>query len=564
MKTDLNFPVRLRCVFPRIAGLQNSRAARWISYLLILAMLNVTHGCYYLKVNTRQEPDASMITDLDMAGKNFFLHFGRDVWRLSHLEVTSSLLKGQIREATSASQERPIIPGKPYRYYNRASNNQSYLLNEVHIFAGEYSELGNNMVSVPVESIHKIDLYDHDSASTVGSWILTGVGIVAGVFTLLIIGILLFKESCPFIYTYDGSDYQFAGEIYSGSIQPSLERHDYLKLPWYPGQVEYRMRMTNEVREIQHTNLMELLVIDHPEHIKVLVDKYGEIHTLTGPQTPRKAVNLAGNDILTAVSVPDGIHYTSLPGNNELPLTDGVIMEFTRPAGAAKATIAIRAKNSVFLDYMMGRFHDQFGNLYNRWTRKQRKAPEEPLRAWSLDQGLPLSLFIERNSTWEFVDYYHIAGPMAFREDVLSVPLHDDDPETLRFKLEFGNFFWEIDYVSADFSPGVPVESYTVPAREAFDEDSGDVTRLLAGNDKLYFTQHPNQNSTEIVFDLPGMTHEGRTLFLHSKGWYEVLRNPSGKADRKYLETFRQKGTFNRFTNETIQSVYGRIADASQ
>ena len=81
---------------------------------------------------------------------------------------------------------------------------------------------------------------------------------------------MLTKSSSPFIYAYNGESYEFVGEIYSGAIHPPLERHDYLPLPvLQPVENEYSIKIANEIKEIQHTYLTELLVFDHPENAEI-------------------------------------------------------------------------------------------------------------------------------------------------------------------------------------------------------------------------------------------------------------------------------------------------------
>ena len=345
------------------------------------------------------------------------------------------------------------------------------------------------------------------------------------------------------------------GEIYSGSIHKPLERNDYLRLPIYPGQKSYSLKLTNEAQEIQHTNFLELLVIDHPENTDVLMDKYGKLTTLYQPLAPLKATNLAGENFTTAVSAKDNLSYQSNSTGAELPLKDGVIMQFPSQGDAKTAKLLIRAKNSILLDYTLGQFYDMFGSAFYGYMKKQEKAPAANLRQWTLDQEIPLKLYVERGGQWEFVDYYNIAGPMKFKEDVLSFPLKGNETYPLKVKLEFGNFLWEIDYAAIDYSPDQPLTIQALPVKTAISEVQKDVTRLLSKDDKRYCNQPTTENEAVVTFDLPEQTGQSRSLILHSKGWYQVLRNPSGKPDIEYLKTFRQPGRFNQFVNEEVKKM---------
>ncbi len=232
-----------------------------------------------------------------------------------------------------------------------------------------------------------------------------------------------------------------------------------------------------------------------------------------------------------------------------------MILGFPVQTGAKSARLAIRAKNSILLDYMMGQFHDLFGSAYHHYMKKQEKLQGAELRQMALERGIPLSVYIERDGDWEFVDYFNIAGPMAFKEDVLEIPLTGREPDPLRIKLEYGSFLWEIDYTAIDYSAGLEVTSFTVPVKTAFDEKQKDVSGLLKDDDNNYYVQPETDNQAIVTFDLPELTGPDRTVILHSKGWYQVIRDPEGKPEIEKLRAFRQPGHFNRFTNEKMKTM---------
>ncbi len=547
--------------------IQKKSTLRLISIALTFVMLNLTFGCHsYFKVNTSSKPSSETISGMNNNGKTIVVHFNEKKWILSGVQVKNNIVTGQLNEYKFQPTLKPIRPDKPNRFLARGNKvkDQKYLLKEVHLYLDEFADMGNNIVSIPVSSINKIEIYDKDSGSTVGSWVLGSIGVTAGAFAVALVFVAIFKESCPFIYTWDGEKYQFAGEIYSGTIHKPLERNDYLKLPAYPGQKSYSLKITNEVREIQNTNMLELLVIDHPENVNILMDKYGKVTTLNQTTAPLSATNLAGDNVKALVSSKDNLFYQSTSNGPEIPLKDGVILTFPGQADAKIARLAIHAKNSIILDHMMGRFHDMFGTAYKRFMKNQQNAPAAEMRQWSLDQGIPLSLYIERDGKWEFVDYYNIAGPMKYKDDVLSVPLKGNETIPLKVKLEFGSFLWEIDYAAVDYSQDQNVTSYTASVKTAITGEKKDVAGLLNKDDGKYYTQPEVGNEAVVTFDLPEPAAAGlsRTVILHSKGWYELLLNPVGKPDMGKLKAFRQPGHFNRFVAEKLNEMKQQTSPA--
>lgn len=567
MKNWLQLSKSSLSVLPAWFKIQNKRAIKWISLGLTFAIVNLSVGCKsYFKVNSSSAPSSETLIGMRDAGKTIIVHFNESKWILSDVQIKNNFITGKLNNYNFPPTRKPVRPTKPNRYIaskrSFKSPSQKYLLKEVHLYLDEFAEQGNSQVSIPVSSISKIEIYDKDTAATVGSWVLGGVGVTAGALIVLGVIVALTKESCPFIYTWDGENYQFTGEIYSGTIHKPLERNDYLKLTAYPGQNSYTLKITNEVREIQNTNMLELLVFDHPENVNVLVDKYGTATSLSQPVAPSLATNLAGENVTKLLSSRDNLFYQSTTALAALPVKDGLILEFPNDGETKMAKLAIRAKNSIILDYMLGQFHDMFGTAYKGFMKKQQKSSATEIRQWTLDQGIPLSLYVERNGKWEFEDYYNIAGPMAFKEDVLSFPLKGNETNPLRVKLEYGNFLWEIDYASIDFSDDQKITSYIVPPKTVITEEEKDVTALLVKDDNNYYTQPSMDNEAVVTFDLPEFKGQNRTIILHSKGWYQLLRNPVGKPDIEKLKAFRQPGHFNKFVNEKLKKMEQQVSQA--
>ncbi len=512
----------------------------------------------YFKVNSSVPSSAEAVGNLREAGKTIVFHFEEKKWQLTDIQIADSAITGRPEWYDKAPTLRPVRVDRPNKYLTGKNFNQSYLLNEVHLYAGEYALLPGGKVSIPIAAVTRMDLYDKDTQTTVGHYVFTGLGVSAAIFGGFYLIYILTKESCPFVYVRNGEAFQFAGEIYSGSIHPPLERDDYLRLPGSGDARQCTLKISNEVKEVQHTNLLELLVAGHPDGTELLPDKYGNLHLLSDPVLPVSACNLEGKNVKEELAARDGHVYISDPSGSEFPLKDGVLLTFPNKSGAASVKVHLRAKNSIIFDYVMGEFHDLFGSLYPRYMQKQQRAPAARLREMALKRGLPLSLSVERGGDWEYVDYFNISGPMALKEDILEIPLHGDEGDSLKIKLESAMFLWEIDYAALDFSPAAEVVSATVPLAAAIDENGKDVAPLLLHDDALYYIQPEIGNQAVVTFDLPGSSLPERTLILHSKGWYRILRDPQGKPDKRELQAFREPEHFNRFINSRMRE-FGKV-----
>lgn len=444
--------------------------------------------------------------------------------------------------------------------------------NRIHLYLDSSVAVPDSLpseITIPLASITKIEAYDVDTAVTV-IYALGAIAISTFV-TYMIIMIVItliegiekveLKESCPFIYTYNGESYEFIGEIYSGAIFPQLERHDYLLLPSIKSvDNEYWIKMSNKVHEIQYTNIAELLVFDHSPGSDVLVDKYGTPHILTNPQSPRSAINYKGDTVLNSISEVDSINYLSTVIDRDEDIFDGIILNFERPQNIDSAKLVIRAKNSFWLDYVAGQFYNLFGEKYNNWYEKQKTVPENDLRRRSLDRGIPLLIYLEKDGEWIFEDYYHIIGSMAEKNDIISLDITDIEEEEINVKLEFGCLFWEIDYVAMDFSPDIPITEKTITLKSALDQNDQDVSQLLMNNDDKYQVMYNVGDDVTLKFPAPEiMDNKTRTVILHSKGHYQVIRNPMGLPDISYLKTFREPSKFVEYSRDKYLDLYQKI-----
>jgi len=413
--------------------------------------------------------------------------------------------------------------------------------------------------SIPINAIKKIEVYDSDIGKTIALVILGTAAIVGIVFLI----ILLTKESCPFVYAYNGESFEFTGEIYSGAIFPHLERDDYLPLPpLKPLENEYQLKMTNEVQEIQYTNLTELLVIDHPAETDVLLDKYGNYHTFDALQSPRSAHNSNQLNILPELMEKDNLKYLGDVNEDTELENDFIILNFEKPAEVENAELVLRAKNSFWLDYIFGQFFNMFGDEYPNWMENQRNLKEGKNPNWSLEQGIPLSVYLEKNGEWQFVDYYNVVGPMAEKDIIMSLDIADIDSNDLNVKLEFGYMFWELDYAGIDFSPQLEVDVQTMDLNSAIDHNGEEVSGLLKMSDDVYFVMDEIGDQALLKFTVPeGSQTQKRSVFLHSRGHYEVIRDPIGTPNLSYLKSFREPGSFGRFSKERFLEFNERFID---
>lgn len=503
-------------------GLHKSLACM-LSFLVILQFT----GCYAPVKIPRNELGYSEKT-------YYYIHGQNRAYQISSTVLSDGILSGKIVDQAERPKKGQVI--------------------HLYVAPDSVINLNGNEVSVPSANIAKMEVYKVD----VGKSLLVGAGAAYGAMLATLLIVYLTKEmSCPFVYSENGTEINMEGEIYSGATAVPIERDDYLRLKSLkPVDGIYSIRITNEVKEIQRTNLAELMVFDHKPEVEILVDKYGAPHSVRDLSQPVSATNAYGRSLTKELSECDTERYFSEIRNDDL-LLDTISLSFDRPNNSNSAKLVISAKNTMWLDFMFARLSDLFGNRYDEWVRIRNKRSGEYLMQWSLGQGIPLAVYLETSSGLELVDYYNVPGPAKDKRDVLKIDLSEVPGNRVNLRLVSGIMFWDFDYAGMDFSEDIKVNRITLPVENAVDETGKDVTSLLLHDDNNYLVQPEINNEARLSFMVPPQAQgTERTVFLHSKGNYEPVRTATGKPDMNLLVSMRQPGMFIRFTKDHFLKYY--------
>lgn len=525
----------------------------------IVLLFNFIAGCYYYKATTSYQPAEEELVKLSDLGKKFVVHNSARNYFVESVTFHQDSMELTLGAPYFHQGEdiSPVDPNEVKRY--RKKKGDARLLNEVHLYVNLVVEKSDTLWVVPNSAIERMDLYNHSTKHTTSYSILFGLAMVPVAFVaVMLIGLLIALmsgSSCPFIYTWNGDDYEFAGEIYSGSVYPPLERHDYLYLPGLVEEEgEYLIKMTNQLEEIQHTNLLELMLFDHAANQEVLVDKYGVGHLIAQPLIPDSATNLMGEELLSLIEKEDDLVYLGNDPTSDPPLLDGIELCYNIPPGTQTVDLVISAKNSYWLDFVYQNFREMLGASYKMWMKRQQDGDPQKMESWSLSQNIPLSVYLFIDGEWVFYDYYNSVGPMAFKRDILEINLAPLDGGPLRIKLESGSYFWEIDFVGVSLEQTAPKKPTILQLSQAVDENGNNVIEELLNDDALYYVQPEIGNEAELIFNAPEQKRE-RTIILHSKGYYDILQDPKGPPRIKALKEIRKTGNFNNYSNELMQEI---------
>lgn len=522
--------------------------AKYLSLILSSLLIFHTVSCTYYKAKTLPGTDKPTIDKIGTLHKYFVIHHGQNVYSCSDLSVDMENISGDIQRISPKFFHYNDDPKAPHDKYDRS------ILNEVHIYMKEGSVMPPTGISkIPLDDIKEIRIIQTDGAATLFTFIIGTAAVIVGFYILLVIIIALTKSSCPYVYSYDGEKFIFEGEIYGGAIASNLERDDFMPLPSIkPDNNSYVIRINNELKECQYTDLAELITVDHPEGTRVLLDKYGEPQIISSPTAPETALSYNGDDLTAVMSEKDHSIYFF---NDENYLKNAVTMKFKKPDNALNGKLLLNAKNTLWFDYIFGDFLSKFGTSYNTWMTKQAKTDPALREQKMIENDFPLTAYIRKNGDWKLIDFLYTVGPLASRDFVLPVDLSGVEDE-FEIKIETGFMFWEIDYAAMDFAGNQELYVMKYAPVSAVDNDGTDRTGELVSSDGIYMVQEYAGLSTEVTYKTePQKESLARTVFLHTRGYYELIRDFTGLPDIIGLNKFKTPGYFSEYS----RSEYLRI-----
>ena len=171
-------------------------------YIFGCIMLFAFSSCYYYKATTLSGNDnrikIATLDSLQSANRYLILRNGNDdyyhIQKLQRSDDGKSLMLSldSVSEVHRYLLNRRALPNKRYR---KSKSLQNQVVTEVHVYTAYRQDIKTGEVTLPLESIEKIDVLKHDAKRTVNSHVLSGLGIAAAGAGITILIIFL---SIPF------------------------------------------------------------------------------------------------------------------------------------------------------------------------------------------------------------------------------------------------------------------------------------------------------------------------------------------------------------------------------
>jgi hypothetical protein len=400
------------------------------------------------------------------------------------------------------------------------------------------ANVNNKSYEISIDRVERfwVERKGHSISRTVGLVAALVVGAI-GITTIIIAAT---KESCPFIYSWNGQKYVFDGEPYGGAISRGLERDDYSELDRLtPDKGLYRLMIRNEVPETQYTNLMELFVADYNSD-RVAMDDKGNLYTLSSIQAPIAAADETGRDLLPWMKATDKRIWESEPEINlNASIRQDIRLSFPKPASAANAKLLVNAATSLWGSYMIKALSELRGSEIKTWYAGIDTNPLEraTLQAWNQREELfMLKIDVEEAEGWVQRGWLLGGGPFVLEDRIVNLDISHVKGNQLNIRIRPPKGFWAFNSFAVDYTPNQPVELQTLHPLECRDSDGLDRLQQIAAVDNAYYDMPDIGNQGYINFKAPpakpGMK---RTVFLHTRGYYQLHLDNTKQPNREFL-----------------------------
>lgn len=399
---------------------------------------------------------------------------------------------------------------------------------------------GQKNVSVPVSKVQRYVVEQRK----MNTWKTIGLVVGVVVVTVAVVGAvaLAAKQSCPFLYSWDGTKYVFDAEPYGGAITRGLERDDDTVLDrLQPDGGVYRLLLTNEVDETQYTNHLSLRVVDHPPSLRIVPGDDGTLYTVGRPLPPLLARTADGRDLTRWLAASDARIFEPVPSVGSSGETrDEIVLTFPKPAGASRAKLVVNAGTSLFGSFMIRETLRLRGRDLDGWLAEVDRNPgaARDVHEWVREEELwALKLDVEEAGGWTKRGVLLGAGPLIVKDRVVPLDVTGAAGDTLRIRIRPPKGYWALNSFAVDYTPDEPVLVENVALAEARDAAGRDRRAALLRADDLY-DELPVGTTDQVALTFPAPEPKpglARTVVLHARGWYALNLRASGEPDREAL-----------------------------
>ena len=266
--------------------------------------------------------------------------------------------------------------------------------------------------------------------------------------------------TCPFVYSFDGTDYHFEHESIPATISSSLETTSYGTLRKQKAiNGVYNVRIAEEQEEISFVNGFSFYAVDYPkdsgiEYVKT--DIYGKPHTIADKQYPISMVEkVTGKDVLYEVTNDGVFASTDFKQINTKDFMTRYEVKFKKPSNETEIGKFMITTQSTDTASMLGQYYwDKIeAKTHFWWMERLLNLPGIKNQAKDFMKVVMINVEVWDGKQW--VEQGNIkAGGELMEELLIPIDLSRIDSKTdeVIIRLSHGAGLFEIETVSMDYS----------------------------------------------------------------------------------------------------------------
>jgi len=360
---------------------------------------------------------------------------------------------------------------------------------------------------------------------------------------LVYLGGFHLAASCPYIYSWNGTDWFFDSETFLWantkqwegntnarleSLQP-FETKDNLNI--------YKIKINEELNEDVYFDKINLIAIDHPKNTEVYTDTSTNYYTIKKLEEPVSCLDEYGKSCFDIIKEKDKIIWNMEPDDrknydedlNEDGLADStnrsdyfssIIVEFERKGDYAKILHTTKKKgeeSDKFAEETIGIVG--YNNLEYLYIIRGQEWINYAMEIF-------LHMYLWNGTDWEDL---HFASEAWASEKastmIVPVNLSGISTPTVKIKYESMMAMGGPDYVGIDWSKDEPIEKTVLNVTSSnffINGEEYDVTNKFLYDDEDY-VEFSQGDYGYVSFEGIKKTNKERTFFIEDNGYYEAL-----------------------------------------
>lgn len=438
-----------------------------------------------------------------------------------------------LKKNNSLGIKQAVLNGRVYTF----DDNMAKYKSEKYVIVGVTSE--NKLVEIDTEEILYVTVtrYDNAKSCLVG---LGGIAVTAGVVYLII---LATKESCPFIYSFDGEKFVFDAEPLGGATSRGLAREEYSRLENIKEvDGKYKLRIVNEVDETQYIDALSLFIVDHPLNTEAVVNNNGQIYLTKNARNPLYSIDEKGNKLDKFLIAEDNICWqTKVPSyfSNSENIRHKLTFAFKKTPGKDSMNLILNAGTTLWGSNMIKEMLLLYGDEVDDWYDKINNKGLEYTQMMNFlqrEELFELKLYLKEKDGWNQKAVIQGGGPFITEKRIIPLDVSRTEGDTLFIQVNPPIGFWSFDYIAMDDIDCGPVVASEYNLSLSVDYRGDNIKEIICSKDERYYVMPQTGDYFDVEFEAPELkTETKRTIFVKTSGYYEIHLPKTDPPNSKLL-----------------------------